>query len=208
MLIIEGRAYILCPDGATMGERLNYYAKSVKTHRTAIYKTVVSVAVLAYVFAVGVYLFPESPARTKLVAPMRGVIDYAGLWQSYVVFSPNPRTINVDVTAEISFSDGSMVTWHYPRMDQLNQIERIVKERYRKYGLEHLNNDKEAMLRKDFARYLARQYKAEDKLPTQVKLIRHWAGIPAPALGMGKPLPPHLNHFTFYTYSVKPSDLV
>lgn len=186
---------------------MNRLLETLKANRVRLYKCTVSAGVIFYAYAVGLYMIPDNPSRSRLLAPLRALICYTGLWQSYVVFSPNPRPTNLDISAEIRYDDGSVSVWRYPRMDQMSQLERLQKERYRKYGMEHLNNDKEALLRPDFARYLARLHKSDARQPVEIKLVRNWANIPPPQQGLGRPLPPHLNHYAFYTYSVKKSDL-
>lgn len=191
-----------------MANRFSALIQTLKANRARIYKCTVTAGILAYAWAVLLWMIPDNPSRNRLIQPLRPIVMYLGLWQSFVVFSPNPRPYNLSVTAEIKYDDGSVSTWHYPRMDQLSYFDRIQKERYRKYGLEHLAADKDKYLRPDFARYLARMHATPGKHPVEISLIRHWVQILPPAQGMGKQLAPHLRHYTFFTYKVKEGDLV
>jgi hypothetical protein len=167
-----------------------------------------SAFVLFYLYALGFWLLPPSSVRERFLKPIKPLIEYCGLWQTYVVFAPNPRTINSDLEARISFSDGSTEVWKYPRVESYGLVERISQERFRKFGYDHLNEDKGAVLRPDLARYVARLYDSPTRHPVLVKLVRHWAVIPPPEEGIGKPLPPHLRFQVFLIYQVRPADLL
>lgn len=170
-------------------------------------KPAISAFVAVYAFAAFLWLLPGSPRRDDFLRPLEPAILYLGLWQVYTMFAPNPRLFNPNIDVEMKCSDGTRLLWHYPRMEQFNLLERMQKERFRKYGYEHLNDDSEKMLRTDFARWLARQCLATGKIPTTLTFIRRWADIPPPDKGLGKPLPPHSNEFIFFRYEVRPEDL-
>lgn len=136
------------------------------------------------------------------------VVLYTGLWQNYAVFSPNPRNINVHLEAIVTYNDGSARVWYYPRMERLGLIDRTFKERYRKYGHDHLNWAADKKLWPDFARFVARQMNnVPNAQPIQVELKRFWQKIPPPEIGLGHPMPEHVNEFIFYTYPVLREDL-
>jgi hypothetical protein len=153
------------------------------------------------------WLLMPSPRRDALLKPMEPAILYTGLWQAWTMFSPDPRSVNLDLDAIITYEDGSTETWIYPRADKYSLLERVPKERFRKYGYDHLNWDAEKELWPDFAGWVARTHNTAGKRPKQIKLERHFAYIPPPEEGLGKPAPPHSEHYLFFTYDVKPGDL-
>lgn len=141
--------------------------------------------------------------RTAIHAPLQPFLSYSGLWQNFQVFSPGPRQKNLFLTAEIKFADGSTESWDYPRPEKMGFLEKIARERYRKYGHDHLFYDDESFLWPDFCRWLARQFTDKGKRPVTITLIRHWAEIPPPSEeSLAEPLPPEDEYFRqrFYTY--------
>lgn len=171
------------------------------------HKIIISVFICFYFYAVGLWLMAPSLIRDGMVQPIEPFILYTGLWQSYNIFSPDPRAVNLDLEALITFPDNSTLVWQYPRMERLGLFERAQKERFRKYGYDHLNQDSESILWPDFARYVARRFDKPNHRPVLVKLVRHWCLIPSPKDGIHNLLPPHSNRYTFLTYPVSPSDL-
>lgn len=167
-------------------------------HRERIGRLIVSVFVLAYIVLVSVYLSPPSPWRDVALQPVQKFVDYVGLWQDYCLFAPDPPSTNIDLSAELTFADGRKEIWNFPRMEKLNLFERIIKERYRKFGDDHVAS--EAYLWPDLCRYLSRVYAARGKPPVSITLIKRFADIPPPEKGLGKVLPEHSEEARFFTY--------
>jgi hypothetical protein len=174
---------------------------------TVVRKSIISIFLLCYIYAIGLSLLPVSPVRNALFDPIRPLLLYSGLWENFIVFAPNPPMTNVDLTAKIQRRNGETIIWQYPRMDKLSILDRIEKERYRKFGSDHLNYDAEVMFRPDLARFVARLYRDDDNPPQTITLQRHWADIPAPPDGIGKPLPEHNHQADIFTYTVRPDDM-
>ena len=170
-------------------------------------KIMISLFVVMYICAIGLWLLPDSETKETLIAPLEPFILYTGLWQTYTVFAPNPRNFNLDLQATIVYRDGSSSVWKYPRMEQMGLLERMEKERFRKYGYDNLNSADNRVLWPDFARYVARLNRRDGNQPALITLERNWADIAAPAVGMGKPLPAHDHHRRFFTYTVVRGDL-
>ena len=158
----------------------------------------ISAFVIAYIVIATVYLSPPSPWRDIALQPLQPVIDYVGLRQDYCLFAPDPLKENVDLSAEVTLANGEKEIWTFPRMDKLGFLERIVKERYRKFGDEHLLE--KTYLWPDFCRYLAATYAGKGKRCVSITLIKHWAEIPPPEEGMGRSLPVHNQQSRFFTY--------
>lgn len=173
-------------------------------------KIAASTFIVAYICITTLSLLPVSKLRNALLDPIRPVILYTGLWQSFILFAPDPPTSNVDLTARITLRDGQTFTWRRPDTSRLNLFERCEKQRTVNFSTYYVNyND---VFQPDFARYLARLYKPADasNVPTSVTFERHWADIPAPSSGaLGVPTGPlsAQGNCVVSTYSIKPTDL-
>jgi hypothetical protein len=168
---------------------------------------VISTFLIFYIYGITLWLLLPSPRRDAILKPVEPLITYTGLWQGWTMFSPDPRMVNLDLDAIITYSDGTTTVWQYPRVDKLAFFEKMLKERYRKFGYDHLNWAAEKILWPDFARWVARINNSGGPTPVKVQLERHWAHVPPPEKGIGNPLPPHANQYLFFTYEVKPEDL-
>lgn len=172
-----------------------------------VFRTVFSVCVVVYVFALVIQMGPESPPRNRLIKLVSPALDYSALWQNFAVFSPEPRESNIYISAVVTFADGSSQYFVYPRLDRLSLWDRMQKERYRKYALDNVYKDDGRGLWPDLARYVARLFYKAGRKPIAVSLQRHFSDIPTPEKGIGKPLTNGYDTVTFFVYSVKPEDL-
>ena len=173
--------------------------------RTQSNTNIVTVFVSIYVITTGLWLLPHSDGRDALLTPIMPVIEYLGLWQSYRIFAP-PETSNFHLSALIWFKDGSTINWSYPQMARLGLLERMKRERFRKF-VDHVNDDSSAIFRPDFARYVAHINNKGGHEPAIVVLERHWADIPPPPKGFEGPLPAQSNHRAFFSYQLQKGDL-
>ena len=141
-----------------------------------------------HVMAVIFWSLSNSPLRTPLekrVHPKFGRYMYPlGLWQSWIMFAPNPAMHNAYVEAEVTFRDGSRTTWTFPRMEKLGYFQRLRKERYRKWANErvvYMFSRPDPVLAEAAAKYVVRQVGAgSDNPPEKVELVRYRAFIPPP----------------------------
>lgn len=170
-------------------------------------KPAISAFIIMFVYATALWLMAPFPARDALLRPLFPYIFYVGMWQQYDAFAPSPRMTNIDITAVVTYADGSTTIWQYPRVETMGFLQRMQKERFRKYGYDYLNWEDYEYLCPDFCRWVARMHNKDGKTPLAVALERHEATIPPPDQGMGKPPPPHDFTFQFFKYEVKPEDL-
>ena len=174
-------------------------------NRTRLLRVVTSAFVLFNLLAIVSWSVPiESP----LILAMRGwfqpYMRWSGLFQSWNMFAPNPRSINAYVEAAVITRNGTVRNWKFPRMEQLSVSERFVKERYRKF-VENLPEQKYSAIWPDVARHIARSCKDSSNPPEIVMLIRYWTDIQPPAKFDVKP-PPIRAHI-FFEYKVLPEDV-
>ena len=61
-----------------------------------------------------------------------------GFDQDYSMFAPKPRDDNLHLLAIVMHKDGAAEIWRYPRMEELDLLTRMQKERYRKFGHDNI----------------------------------------------------------------------
>jgi hypothetical protein len=127
-----------------------------------------------------------------------------GLFQSWDMFSPNPKSVNSYVDAVIIYKDGSTENWTFPRMQLLDFTERYYRERYRKFEENLVENDHSALW-PDAARYIARQHGKGPAPPQTVMLVVRWSNVVQRDDGTFERTP--WDAHVFYSYAVKPEDL-
>jgi hypothetical protein len=141
-------------------------------------KSLINCFLIAYLFVMFYELFPRLPLHHQLFKPVKPAVDYAGLWQTFAVFVPNPRRTNIYLDALISFDDGKSTIWQFPRLEQMSILQRLQKERYRKFGNDHAYLADEKMLWPDLARFAAKQAQRPGAAAVSVTLRRHLQAIP------------------------------
>lgn len=170
-------------------------------------KPVISSFVLLHLALITIWLFPLHPALVSLIEPFRAYILFIGIDQDFSVFAPKPRSTNLHMCAVIRYRDGTERLWQYPRMERLAFVERMKKERYRKFFNDSLAWSRFKSFLPDVARYVARQNNDRQNPVTSVTLLRYAAEIPGPEEGLGKPLPEHSELSILLHYDLKPGDL-
>lgn len=163
--------------------------------------------------AVPVDFYPVTAlhGKTLLTKFRDGLSRYAtvlGLRQDWMMFAPNPMRENTFIDAEITYRSGRKSIWTFPQMQELGYVERYAKERYRKFANERLWVKDASPLWPDAARYIARLNREPSDPPQIVKLAHYRCIIPwAPPPGE-EPPPDRWEREVFFTYTVKPGDLL
>src|SRR5688500_10191852 len=62
---------------------------------------------------------PGSNFRNTMVRAVETYVIKIGLWHSWDMFSPDPLAVNFNVIAHITFADGTIRAWEFPRMEKL-----------------------------------------------------------------------------------------
>ena len=146
----------------------------------------------------------NSPLNIVFREHLRPYFLWSGLFQSWDMFSPNPKSSNAYLEAVVIYKDGSTELWPFPRMELLSYRERYFKERYRKYE-ENLNSTLYPALWPDAARFIARQQRTHASPPRKVILVARWSHIIPPDEGANERGPWDAD--VFYSYDVQPEDL-
>lgn len=148
------------------------------------------------------------PINTPLLAPCRSFVRpyflWAGLFQSWDMFAPVPKEANTYIEATLIYKDGSRTTWTYPRMDEITQVQRLFKERYRKFT-DYFERDEFDDVLQDVARHIARLKSRPGNPVKTVILIEKLSFIvPSPDGSYG---PSAWDKHVLLGYGVRPEDL-
>lgn len=137
-----------------------------------------------------------------------GYYHYIGLDQNFGVFAPAPRNQNPHLVALITYKDGTTKLWMSPRMEQLDLLTRMQKERYRKFFDDNIAWPTYKGMWPGITSYLARSnYDDPDNPPQSVTLIRYSAQVLPPDIGIKQKNLPHFLKETLQTYRVRAEDL-
>jgi hypothetical protein len=129
---------------------------------------------------------------------------WAGLFQSWDTFAPVPWQSNSYVEARLIYKDGSEKVWPFPRMEQLNPLERYREERYRKFA-EVLQLENFDSIWPDAARRIARLNSTPAQPVKTVILVQKWSLIIPRADGSYHPGP--TGEHVLFGYGVRSEDL-
>jgi hypothetical protein len=130
---------------------------------------VYAVAVFSWTLPPG--LFPPKPAIDRVAG--RPLL-FLGLWQSWDMFSPDPRTDDICVEVVYVNRDGRRQPWMLTDMVAMGYLERWRKDRWRKYFNDHLRLDASRKLWEPFAAYCVRRLRQEGHDPVRIELVRWW----------------------------------
>src|SRR5215212_11118372 len=88
--------------------------------------------ILWNLFSVGIWLLPNSALRQSCAELVRPYLMITGLAQGWTMFSPNPSDVDLYIEARITYANGQVRGWNYPRMIDMGYVERYRRERFRK----------------------------------------------------------------------------
>jgi hypothetical protein len=173
-------------------------------------KPVISALIIFHISMIFCWLFPINQFFVSLVQPFRRYLVFMGFDQDYSMFGPNPRDTNVQLLAVVTYKSGSTKVWIYPRMERLSLIDRIRKERYRKFAYDSIAWDKYRFFWPDLARYIARQCVLPNDTPELISVHRFTQSILAPDIVADdfiKERTAAATDSTLITYVIHPEDL-
>ena len=166
--------------------------------------TAVSIFILFHLIAITCWAVPVNfSAVRELREIIRPYMLWTGLYQSWDMFAPNPKSINSYIKAVVFTQDRHMKVWTFPRMEQLSFRDRYPKERYRKFA-EMLPDQKNEALWPGVAAHVARLFNNPIDPPDKVVLIEFRADIKPGVDESSAPVPePNV----FYEGYLEPGDL-
>lgn len=166
---------------------------------------VISLFILFHTCALVLWISAPFPFYWSMVSIIRPYVCYFGFWNQWQMFA-HPKAFNIHLTANVTLADGQVVNWDFPRMEKLDYIGRAFKGRYRGWAHEYVNEERNASVRPEACRFIARRVNDAANPPIMVQLVRHWSWIQPPP-GMGDARPQGEFAYLFYTYDVSPEDL-
>ena len=150
-------------------------------------KPVIAGFILFHFTLILLQFFPDNLMAQKLKEPFNRYFMFIGLPQAFNVFAPSPRRRNIHVMATITYRDGVTQVYSPPRLDRIPLIEKLFRERYRKYLADNLPSGINKYLSVDLARYIARKYnRFKDNPPATVSILCYVSAIPPIENGSSK----------------------
>jgi hypothetical protein len=164
----------------------------------------VSIFILFHLIAITAWALPVNFSAVRdLREIIRPYMLWTGLYQSWDMFAPNPKSIDAYIKAVVFTQDRHMKVWTFPRMEELSFRERYPKERYRKFA-EMLPDQKNEALWPGVAAHVARLFNNPIDPPDKVVLIEFRADIKPGTDESSAPVPtPNV----FYEGYLEPGDL-
>lgn len=167
-------------------------------------RAAISIFILFHLIAITCWSVPvNSSAVRDLREIIRPYMLWSGLYQSWDMFAPNPKSIHSYIKAVVFTQNRHMKVWTFPRMEELSFGERYQKERYRKFA-EMLPDQKNEALWPGIAAHVARLFNSQTDPPDKVVLIEFRSDIKPGADESYAPVPkPNV----FYEGYLDPGDL-
>ncbi len=138
--------------------------------------------IIFHIFAVTTWLLPPCPFKQATFLLVTPYMAGLGLWQTWSVFAPDPKTWTAYLTARVTLQNGEQREWEFPRLEKLDYVTRVFKDKYRKWANDCVNDTKNSKVWPDTCKYIARQFTDKDNPPVSVSLIRHWQYMNLPEL--------------------------
>jgi hypothetical protein len=175
----------------------------VKNRKAAsVRRTAINIFISFHLVAITSVALPVDFAPVEVVREyVRPYFLWAGLFQRWDMFAPDPPAINSYIRTVVISHDRHMRVWSFPRMEELGFGERYRKERYRKFS-DVLPQPQMALLWPDVARHVAGQFDSQTGSIDKVLLIEFQSEI-RPGLAPDPPFTPSI----FYEDYVHPEKL-
>jgi hypothetical protein len=160
--------------------------------RSTVGRLLISAAIVLLLLAeVATHLPDGSAAQRTLADRAHTGIRLVASEQQWDVFSPDPRSVSLQLEGRVTFADGSTEVWHLPEGPRLGANLRFY--RWRKW-LERVRSDDLRVLWEPTARWIADEYDDRPAPVSRVQLVRRFH-----ANSIEGPQPPY-EEYVFYTY--------
>lgn len=163
--------------------------------------------IVVYLFAVFAWTCPFPSTYLRSINETTGpVMRCFGMWQSWDMFAPEPKSIQTRLDATLVMRDGTTRQWVFFKDGGVGVFERMRQERNRKWGHDNVRLDMKSGLWEPTALFIARQFVEPENIPVEIELHRHWADIAppdAPDAGQTRPW----KRYTFYRRNIRPEDV-
>lgn len=112
-----------------------------------------------------------------LYRPIDFYLSYFSNYQNWKMPTTDPTRLNLFITAEVEFIDGTKDFYHFPRSRELGLIDELsYGERYDHLMTNILYREDYDFLWKDTAKFVLRKLRTKNfhKLPMKVHLVKNW----------------------------------
>jgi hypothetical protein len=110
-------------------------------------------------------------------------VDKTCLWQGqWELFAPTVDKLNVRLSADIIYNDGSFQTWHSPDWTKMSPLQKKRMFRQMEY-YDDVRLDNNSPMWAPLATYLERKYRdhsPQARKIIKIQLTRHWQDVPSP----------------------------
>lgn len=174
------------------------------------WKLCLSSFIAIYFTSVCIWIFDEIPFRAKVAELCKDINILDGGTQHWSLFSPAVRHVIFHETATITFKDGSIKYYEFPRMTQLDQTEKFVHEKLRKIFSDCIPWTNYEQFQPDIAQFLASANRDKKNPPALVSMIFHYTNNPPPdpAHWSYRDRPPrHTDNSLTFVYAVRDKDV-
>jgi hypothetical protein len=148
------------------------------------------------------WVLVENQRYLKTFQPLQVYLFSTGFWQYWDMFSPNPSQTDYWCDADVTYKDGLVKRYQYPRIFNLSLAHKFVSERYRKF-YERVNNPDYRFIWAPFAQRIALLNDDPKNPPVKIALRNHWKQVMPPGMRQ----PQGYNEKLFYTYIVDQAQL-
>ena len=149
------------------------------------------------------WISPEGPLKAAILPYISPIVAATGIGQSWSVFSPDVREANYHETALITYKDGLLKLYEFPRMQKLDYLKRFRDEKFRKLFFDCMPWPEYKQFLPDFAQYVADCNESPSNPPQMISLIHHNCRTPEPDPDhwiSRSDLPEHTVQHTYYVY--------
>jgi hypothetical protein len=146
------------------------------------------------------------PWTTPIHDFVRPVAQTLGLWQSWDMFSPNPRDDDVRFYARAVLKDHSLKEWSPPDPLIFGFFKRHSNERFRKWTNDHLRLNRDRRAWRDAVHFMVSQMGETIDSVQKIQFVREWRRVKPFGLRFDEDREWH--SFAFYKINLHPPSAV
>jgi hypothetical protein len=188
------------PGEGTLSSAARAVRPSIAAHGWG--RALINAFILWHLFALAIWLMPASAIWQTCIDWVRPYITFTGFMPTWSMFAPTPPSRDFYVEARITYANGQLRSWKYPRVGDPGPLDWYRNERFYKL-IENGQLEENRMVWPSLARYAAQRNNIyPHNPPVSAALVRYFVDVPPP----GAPFPPY-HTYVFYETPILPQDL-